>query len=266
MSTCSDCCTVIVPPTRSTLSTAPPGMFIAAASVGGSPMARTEYGGCQRQTVDRQRARRCRRPRCRRRPGRPGCPHSTSIASAPAARSSLMTSSMVSGATPRAGSSMAIVTPGPGGGDRPDQDRQRGQPGPGVVDGGLVRGARRLQRRQGALQFGHLGVQRGLALLQGIQQHQQVGGPGRFQRVAGFGLAGLGGDGDAEQQAQHDARASPNTSWERLRPAVARRAAPSGRAALPGGGSAGSVMVLTLRTAGGAARRRCRRCGFRAPR
>ena len=30
---------------RSTLSIAPPGMFIAAASVGGSPIARTEYGG-----------------------------------------------------------------------------------------------------------------------------------------------------------------------------------------------------------------------------
>ena len=39
--------TVMVPPTRSTLSTAPPGMFIAAASVGGSPMARTEYGGAR---------------------------------------------------------------------------------------------------------------------------------------------------------------------------------------------------------------------------
>ena len=45
MSTRSVWDTVMVPPTRSTLSTAPPGMFMAAARVGGSPMARTEYGG-----------------------------------------------------------------------------------------------------------------------------------------------------------------------------------------------------------------------------
>ena len=33
------------PPTRLMLSSAPPGMFMAAASVGGSPIARIEYGG-----------------------------------------------------------------------------------------------------------------------------------------------------------------------------------------------------------------------------
>src|SRR5690625_1092024 len=102
----------MAPPSRLTLSTAPPGMFIAAANVGGSPIASTEYGGASAI------------PSNSNAPGAPATHESTpirtalsasrtSIASAPAARSSLITSSIVSGATPRAGSSTVTTTPGP---------------------------------------------------------------------------------------------------------------------------------------------------------
>ena len=152
-----------------------------------------------------------------------------------------------------------------------------------------------------ALQVGHFGVQRGLPLLQRIQQHQQIGGSRRLQRVAGLVLPDLGDDRDAQQHAQqHGQRAE-----HQLRPAPARHALhPAGvqiadlrrrlvgrqfvasapvrgtarvfrlaRALLAGSGSLRLAAILTRvdsvlmrRTVCAAGRRRCRRSGCRAPR
>ncbi len=173
------------------LSSAPPGMFIAAASVGGSPIARIEYGG---DSVLLSMV------------SEPGVP--TTQVSTPTRTDWCRTvdlDRLGSGGPqlvdhvehrlrrhPGAGVVDGDGDAGPGGADGADQDGQRGQPGLRVFDRGLVGVAGRLQRVQRVLQFGDFGVQRGLALPQRIQQHQQICGARGVQGVAGLGSGGPG--------------------------------------------------------------------------
>ena len=218
-------------------------MFIAAASVGGSPIATTVYGGLR------------------------VCP---SISSAPGAadhpgidpdphRDLRVTCAALD--LHRLGAGVAQFVdhiehgfrrdpwcgvldgqrhPGTRGGHRADQDRQCRQPGLGILDGGLVAAARRLKRRQRLLQVGDLGVQRGLPLLQRIQQHQQVGRPRGFQRVAGLVLPDLGDDRDA-RAGRRAVRQAPRTrAGLRPRRSTPERLRAAGRRSAVRGSSGGS--------------------------
>ena len=209
-------------------------------------MARTEYGGLSVCAVDRPARRSCRPPRCRRRrapaarsPGRPDLHRLRACgaqfvdrrrASSPATR-------------PARCRSMVSVTPGPVAATVPiriDSAASRALAFS-IAAWSLLPG--RLQRRQRALQVGDLGVECGLALLQRVEQHQQVGRPGRLQRVAGLGLPDLGDDRDAEQRRTAARRAPrrraatvPGVPRPRPRRAADRRSvAPARRAAVRGG-------------------------------
>ena len=89
-----------------------------------------------------------------------------------------------------------------------------------VLDRRLIAGPRGLQLRQGALQVGHFGVQRRLALLQRVQENQQIGGAGGLQGVTGFRLPYLGHDRDAQQDAQQHRQCAEDD----LRPPAPHRA------------------------------------------
>ena len=100
---------------------------------------------------------------------------------APPPGSSLITSSNVSGATPGPGSSITTVTPDPWRRRCADQDRQRGsRPG---------RSRRRLvvaAAARIALKFrcsSATSVTGRPPLLQRVEQNQQIGGPGRIERI-----------------------------------------------------------------------------------
>ena len=117
-----------------------------------------------------------------------------SMASAPALRSSLMTSSIVSAGTPGVVSVMVSITPGPVAATVPiriDSAARRAWAFS-IAAASLLPDA--CSCASVRCRSVDLGVERRLALLQRVQQHQQVGGPRGLQRIAGLGLPDLGDD------------------------------------------------------------------------